>query len=171
MKGLLTGVVFTLAIGVSSAQAATTYIPTFTCTGNCDTIPTAGAVSFPSPIIFETWFVSSLVGIDLGPLDLPTDTYTWNNTIMFPGIESQFVADWTLSITDVTTGDSPIETGTVGIGDPEFMGFSDSGTLTFVPSGGTTSGVPEPSTWAMMLLGFAGLGFLAHRRRRQTKLA
>jgi hypothetical protein len=26
--------------------------------------------------------------------------------------------------------------------------------------------VPEPSTWAMMLLGFAGLGFLAHRRKR-----
>ena len=31
-------------------------------------------------------------------------------------------------------------------------------------------GVPEPSTWAMMLLGFAGLGFLAYRRR-DTKLA
>jgi uncharacterized protein (TIGR03118 family) len=26
--------------------------------------------------------------------------------------------------------------------------------------------VPEPSTWAMMLLGFGGLGFLAARRRR-----
>ncbi len=25
--------------------------------------------------------------------------------------------------------------------------------------------VPEASTWAMMILGFAGLGFLAHRRR------
>jgi hypothetical protein len=28
--------------------------------------------------------------------------------------------------------------------------------------------VPEPSTWAMMILGFAGLGFLAHRRRVQN---
>src|SRR5208337_75918 len=27
-----------------------------------------------------------------------------------------------------------------------------------VTTGGTTSTVPEPSTWAMMLLGFAGLG-------------
>jgi hypothetical protein len=26
------------------------------------------------------------------------------------------------------------------------------------------SGVPEPSTWAMMLLGFAGVGFMAYRR-------
>jgi hypothetical protein len=28
--------------------------------------------------------------------------------------------------------------------------------------------VPEPSTWAMLLLGFAGLGALAHRRRQTT---
>jgi hypothetical protein len=33
------------------------------------------------------------------------------------------------------------------------------------PSGGT---VPEPSTWAMMLLGFAGLGYAAFRRARKT---
>jgi PEP-CTERM motif len=25
--------------------------------------------------------------------------------------------------------------------------------------------VPEPSTWAMMLVGFAGLGFVGYRRR------
>ena len=34
------------------------------------------------------------------------------------------------------------------------------GTLTM------TAAVPEPSTWAMMILGFVGVGFLAHRRRR-----
>ena len=31
-------------------------------------------------------------------------------------------------------------------------------------------GVPEPSTWAMMLLGFVGLGFLAHRRKSRAPL-
>jgi hypothetical protein len=31
-----------------------------------------------------------------------------------------------------------------------------------------TAAVPEPSTWAMMLLGFLGVGFLAYRRRNQT---
>jgi outer membrane lipase/esterase len=31
--------------------------------------------------------------------------------------------------------------------------------------------VPEPSTWAMMILGFFGLGFMAHRRRNQLHLA
>jgi hypothetical protein len=28
--------------------------------------------------------------------------------------------------------------------------------------------VPEPSTWAMMILGFAGLGFAGHRKSRDT---
>ena len=54
-----------------------------------------------------------------------------------------------------------------------------------IPSGGTNNldifsleeqvslnnivvGVPEPSTWAMMLLGFAGLGFAALRRNKKT---
>jgi hypothetical protein len=31
-------------------------------------------------------------------------------------------------------------------------------------------GVPEPSTWAMMLLGFAGLGFMAYRRKSKPAL-
>ncbi|MEH2536001.1 hypothetical protein V1277_004699 [Bradyrhizobium sp. AZCC 1588] len=31
--------------------------------------------------------------------------------------------------------------------------------------------VPEPSTWAMMILGFAGLGFMAYRRSRKPALA
>jgi hypothetical protein len=29
-----------------------------------------------------------------------------------------------------------------------------------------TAAVPEPSTWAMMILGFCGLGFMAYRRKR-----
>jgi hypothetical protein len=31
-----------------------------------------------------------------------------------------------------------------------------------------TPAVPEPTTWAMMLLGFAGIGFMAYRRRNST---
>ena len=30
--------------------------------------------------------------------------------------------------------------------------------------------VPEPSTWAMMILGFFGVGFMAYRRKGQTAL-
>jgi hypothetical protein len=38
----------------------------------------------------------------------------------------------------------------------------------------SVGGVPEPSTWAMLLLGFAGIGFIAYRRkqnRSQLRLA
>ena len=35
----------------------------------------------------------------------------------------------------------------------------------------TIGAVPEPSTWAMMLVGFGGLGWLAQRHRRPTSLA
>jgi PEP-CTERM motif len=34
-----------------------------------------------------------------------------------------------------------------------------------------TPGVPEPSTWAMMLLGFAGLGFAFRHSRRKVSIA
>jgi hypothetical protein len=32
----------------------------------------------------------------------------------------------------------------------------------------STPAVPEPSTWAMMILGFFGLGFMAYRRKHET---
>ena len=35
----------------------------------------------------------------------------------------------------------------------------------------SVSAVPETSTWAMMMLGFAGLGFAAFRRGRKTSVA
>jgi hypothetical protein len=41
--------------------------------------------------------------------------------------------------------------------DLAFRTFSDSA---------FTGAVPEPSTWAMMVLGFAGVGFMAYRRRK-----
>jgi hypothetical protein len=35
---------------------------------------------------------------------------------------------------------------------------------------GFLQAVPEPSTWAMMLIGFAGLGFMAYRRKSKPAL-
>jgi hypothetical protein len=36
------------------------------------------------------------------------------------------------------------------------------------PGGVVFSAVPQPSTWATMILGFFGVGFMAYRRRDQT---
>ena len=38
--------------------------------------------------------------------------------------------------------------------------------LTSPGIGNSPSAIPEPSTWAMMLLGFAGLGYAGYRKRK-----
>jgi hypothetical protein len=65
-----------------------------------------------------------------------------------------------------------------------FFGYqSDSNNIKYIeisPHGGQqissldnfifeVAAVPEPSTWAMMLLGFAGIGFMAYLRRRPSR--
>jgi hypothetical protein len=45
-------------------------------------------------------------------------------------------------------------------------GFSGSITYDYTPA----AAVPEPSTWAMMILGFAGVGFMAYRRKSKPAL-
>jgi hypothetical protein len=42
--------------------------------------------------------------------------------------------------------------------------------LVFAPGVGNVGAVPEPSTWAMMVLGFCGLGFMAYRRKSKPAL-
>ena len=58
-------------------------------------------------------------------------------------------------------------------GDPVTLSFAsqDAGSFGAVIGGVTiSSAVPEPSTWAMMILGFAGVGFLAFRRKNKMAL-
>jgi PEP-CTERM motif len=43
-------------------------------------------------------------------------------------------------------------------------------TFEFSENVGNVAAVPEPSTWAMMLLGFAGIGFMAYRRKSKPAL-
>ena len=37
-------------------------------------------------------------------------------------------------------------------------------------SSNAVGAVPEPSTWAMLILGFAGVGFMAYRRKSKPAL-
>jgi hypothetical protein len=55
--------------------------------------------------------------------------------------------------------------------DPTFSidpAYASNYSLTF--SAGIANAVPEPSTWAMMILGFAGIGFMACRRKSKPAL-
>jgi hypothetical protein len=59
-------------------------------------------------------------------------------------------------------------TGGLADGASAYFSLEDQIDVSSFNGGITVGGVPEPSTWAMMLLGFAGLGFLAHRRSKKT---
>jgi PEP-CTERM motif len=68
-------------------------------------------------------------------------------------------------VTDVTKA---------GFGAYGSFGFNDGADIFFSPStvslSFAESAVPEPSTWAMLLLGFVGLGFMAYRRKSKPAL-
>ena len=61
-------------------------------------------------------------------------------------------------------GDPIFTLGSFNLANP-FLGQNDVLTIS------TVAAVPEPSTWAMMVLGFAGVGFMAYRRKGQRALA
>ena len=82
----------------------------------------------------------------------------------------------------VASGDTPLANpmqwfGFDGGGFDEIRLQNLHGGTTFNPTGddagaydsisAIASAVPEPSTWAMMILGFAGVGLMAYRRRNQ----
>lgn len=48
--------------------------------------------------------------------------------------------------------------------------FRDLSVSVTLPDNFYIRGVPEPSTWAMMLLGFAGIGLMAYRRKSKPAL-
>jgi hypothetical protein len=55
---------------------------------------------------------------------------------------------------------------TFEIDDPAFADYTIEG----VPAG-PAAAAPEPATWAIMLIGFAGLGYAGYRRGRAARLA
>jgi hypothetical protein len=70
---------------------------------------------------------------------------------------------WTLY--SFTTTASGFDTFSVGFGnDPGQLALDNF-------SVSSVSAVPEPATWALLLLGFAGLGFLQYRRKNAAELA
>ncbi|OJY38272.1 MAG: hypothetical protein BGP06_14820, partial [Rhizobiales bacterium 65-9] len=94
------------------------------------------------------------------------NTYYSDPSLNSDGLNHIYVANYTQG------GIFPasVPTGTyVGFEDIKGGGDRDYEDLTYVFTN-VASGVPEPSTWAMMLIGFAGLGW-AYRRRSAVAAA
>jgi hypothetical protein len=82
----------------------------------------------------------------------PTQSISFTSNVIAPSLINAFDRAGSLSFTDVTPP-AAIVAGTLG-------------SFTSDVSGNFSSTVPEPSTWAMMLLGFAGLGYVGLRKAR-----
>jgi hypothetical protein len=69
-----------------------------------------------------------------------------------------------------TLGGNDQAAADLGISNADALLLEDVAYFT-VTAGGPVSAIPEPSTWAMMILGFAGVGFMAYRRRKTMLVA
>ncbi len=113
-------------------------------------------------------FGGSFTGVEIyiGSLDT-FNTISFSNGLSYTG--AQLVAD--------TTSGSPVADGNQTSGASNglfFFVFSPDEAVTSVTLGSTgnahevasvsVSNIPEPATWAMMLIGFTGLGYAAFRR-------
>jgi hypothetical protein len=118
---------------------------------------TSGATNFLSGTFSDAVFGSG------GALTLsasnpsPTQSVSFTSNVIAPDLISAFNRAASLSFTDVTPS-AAVVLGTL-------RGFSSD------VSGDFSSTVPEPSTWAMMLLGFVGLGYAGYRRAKTPRAA
>jgi PEP-CTERM motif len=82
----------------------------------------------------------------------PFQSVTFTSDVIAPNLLNAFDRALSLGLTDVSPS-AAIVAGTLR-------------SFTSDVSGDFSSTVPEPSTWAMMLLGFAGLGYAGFRKAR-----
>jgi hypothetical protein len=82
----------------------------------------------------------------------PTQSVSFTSNVIAPDLIAAFDRAASLSLTDVSPS-AAVVLGTLR-------------SFTSDVSGDFSSTVPEPSTWAMMLFGFAGLGYVGFRKAR-----
>jgi len=113
-----------------------------------------------------THWIPTLVGTNVHLTTLsggqPVDMIVGLNPNQNPGFDEHnpyinHVGTFTLACTGCTT-----TSNIFGVS----LSFGSEG---FVVDATPATAVAEPSTWAMMILGFAGVGFLAYRRRGQKR--
>ena len=98
--------------------------------------------------------------IGMNPNFLLTNTTLFDEQLFNVGI---FLSDTLIPLDDLNLGDTPPP----GAPGSQFTDLTRFDGLILAP-GESLSTVPEPSTWAMMMLGFAGLGLAGYRQSRKN---
>ena len=141
-----------------------------------------------SSVTIPTFPVNFTLSADQFGTPLGVNNPTGPVTVMIGTNGAGQITSWSISegyfaSYPVNPGDNPLEdffarytVTTTNSGDSVALavdsdaGDAPAGYTTGTGSFGATAvaAVPEPSTWAMMIVGFLGLGFMAYRRRNQT---
>jgi hypothetical protein len=160
-----------MALPLTSASAA---IYDYSGSGTYTDFQSGLSETFSASFVFDTasdMVTSAAISSPLGEFDtiLPTKTGDAG------GVFSLFVGTGT--ITSPFFSLFLIDPAAMLLGQPVTLNedseiiqlFTTQGPALGVNLTGTfTAAVPEPSTWAMMLLGFAGLGFMAYRKKSKS---
>ena len=139
-----------LVVSGAPVVYADSFTPTFTCTINCTTPPTALDVTFPSPTMIVGFGSLTYPSFSLDSSNLPGDQYQWTSiSVSLPLFEFANI----FSVKDVTRNTSSVVEEIA----PSFV-IGANGSLTFTP---VTA--PEPSSVTLML---AGVGLVLVMRKR-----
>ena len=187
--GLMAAAVFSYAACAESASAGITYdltlgpsaVGTITTDGSTGVLQTGNILDFN--ITVSTAGGSSTI---LGPLSganfFQYGTDNQNNSLAFTATLTSLFFDFSavggtpyllfqsgtaLLCFNGAAGNcsgNPSALATFVTGDPGYTLQAESGNVE-IAAVAVAGAVPEPSTWAMMILGFAGVGFMAYRRK------
>jgi hypothetical protein len=128
-------------------------------------------IAFSAPVVNPVFAIWSLgQGGTQASFDFSATSPAPSFSIQSGGASQQYGG-----VTIVQTGETI--TGIEGNGTIQFLGTFDSISWTNptfenwygFQFGTVEAAVPEPATWAMMILGFLGVGFMAYRRKNATQ--
>jgi hypothetical protein len=112
---------------------------------------------------------------------LPLGGYSSNDNLLFPNASAELdFAGLAFTVTDGQAFNLYFDTNSTGQFNCGQVGYCLLGPGSVGTEGSTdataaitfaASAVPEPSTWAMMILGFLGLGWIAHRKKSTLRFA
>ena len=106
------------------------------------------------------------------PFASSTGTFTWDNVLFPSGVQAfdRFGIAFTTAGGTFNIFDAIADGANTDAAAPYGLIVGETGVETF-GTGTIAAAVPEPSTWAMMILGFAGVGYMTYRRQRTAALA
>jgi len=182
MRGAILGILAGSALAFSATAANATITVNScsasldSCTANNTLAPAQSSIAFSdagpltNPFSATIDFTNSLAGNYFVSLNT-ADPFTWFDTLTITPFGG---GPAVLTYGGASTQNISLLPGSFGSGQYllNFTGHTTqtggnlSGTLSFFQAA-----VPEPGTWALMLLGFGGIGMAMRRRRRTTALA